>query len=518
MFVSFLVLLGEQSNNKVGDIMKKIKDVDILQGFRRLGNFPLDSTSIQDTYTKALEYSKSQFAYPGQIIVVLNDDNPKTTEAGLQNTTVVYKINFNNELELVNNDTYRLQEIMKDEVSKVSENLDVEIERAKEAEEQIITDTSDSFEAVKDELEVLDTEIQDEIERAKEAETELQTNIDTEYYRAQREEQDIRANIATEISDREQAIADLKMYSDNQNKILVDDINDSLSGVSDAVDAVDERVANKLQYHPELKSNGYVIINTESDYANEKYIPERSTMLQEIANNVTLTNTTAIPKTLGAVEADSSVNGQTVLQVLDKILFPHVEPELIVNSYLINGNKYTDNKIYLDNNTEYSFTSANVYTRWHNGEFTLTVNDENVKTISANKTEHSISKTIALSKGINNINFGYVQNSYNNNNLANISIAINNAIIFKKVGSMISDYRYYSYDDSINCSYNYKNLNNEQLIIEIPIEFKSKYKIYDQNKLDVTNLFNKVTGTNYITLTLISPITVDEFSLSVNIE
>lgn len=498
--------------------MKKIKDVDILQGFRRLGNFPLDSTSVQETYTKALEYSKSQFAYIGQTIVVLNDDNPKVAEAGLQNTTVVYKINYNGNLELMNNDSYRLQEIMQDELSKLSDKLDNEITRAKNTEEQIIQGTTDSFEAVKDELEVLDNEIQDEIERANNAETELQTNIDTDRYRAQREENDIRANLNTEISDRKQAIADLKTYSDNQNKVLIDDLTDTFSGISDVIDTIDERVSNKLQYHPELKSDGYVVVNTEAEYNNEKIIPEKSTMLTEIANNVTLTNTANVPKTLGAIEADSTVNGKTVLQILDSILFPHIEPELTVNSYLINNTSYTDNKIYLDNSNIYTFQIVNIYARWHSGEFTLTVNGEDSINITTNKTEYSVSKSINLLKGKNTIAFGYRQNNYLNDNIAKIDIIVNNPIIFKKTNSMISDYIYYKYDDAIDYTHNYKNLNNEQIIIEIPIEFDVKYKIYDQNKLDVTNLFNKVTGTTHITLTLISPITVDEFSLSVNIK
>lgn len=52
---------------------------DVIKGFRRLGQFPLDADSVFDSYDKALEYAvngatgKSN-AYPGQLVSIIPED------------------------------------------------------------------------------------------------------------------------------------------------------------------------------------------------------------------------------------------------------------------------------------------------------------------------------------------------------------------------------------------------------------------------------------------------------------
>lgn len=80
--------------------------IDLLKGYKRLSGFALDDTCVAVTYSDALEYSRTSLAYVGQIIVVLNDDNPAEDMVDFKNTTIPYMIDYSKNLVPLNRDAY----------------------------------------------------------------------------------------------------------------------------------------------------------------------------------------------------------------------------------------------------------------------------------------------------------------------------------------------------------------------------------------------------------------------------
>ena len=107
--------------------------VDIMKGYHRMGAFPLDDTCVFMSYTEANNYVKSSRSYLGQIIVVLNDDNPDADMNDYKGTSVAYMIDYANNLIPIHRDAYYsknaiIAEI--NELTKVVEEARIQLEEA----------------------------------------------------------------------------------------------------------------------------------------------------------------------------------------------------------------------------------------------------------------------------------------------------------------------------------------------------------------------------------------------------